>query len=1011
LVASEQFREATVSGLRVDIPNDAEVFMTEIQALNIGQQPVTAGQPVTVGLAPGQASSDMQQCLERAYGNEADRGVLAGGAGGGRVELPAGRYINILATPAQGEYGVAAVSLDLSLSSDDPQGMIEMTMHQAAELDLDIRYATGSDRGVLASMRAAPASQRQCATIFRVISQVGQQKRLQVSFDIPDTLLAAGEPVWLTLRPKSAMVLDAAASKVTIHTLTPEQTLPGYLPRLERLLVRIHSDQSEAHAWGTYQDGYIGRYIARVLELDPGNVPAALIWNHVGGRRSNVELKRPGPADAPDWAVWERQALQKMHYWVDWWLDNRQQADGQLAGHVNDDGEFTDRWPTDYLITADPRVRTALGMLADVAWRMSGGKGYTIGSRDVEHAAEDQSCTQPQVLLTNYGSAQAVERLMKMSQYLDFWTAINEVGRRQFKSFMFTSEQIWGDPPDDVDEAYCPLAMVGAGHAAWYVNLPGLREIFLQEADSWRLATLSTDKGKPAGRIPGEVRFSNSEVLPYMPYNSSNPVLKNRPVLYIGGGIYIIEHLLDGATWLTGDDKYQAAMHLADPSDDDRVKMAQAALAEYEQIVVPPPDGPEKRYTVQATDAANVVAPLRPVRDGQALGAATADGQVGEATYKVSVPEAGRYAVWALLGRTDPADTSASTGSFFVDVDGGSFDRIRGSGEATDWVPMTSQRCYDLAAGEHTIHIRTRTAGSAVKEIGFTNKYSLDGTWSPAEDETRLYRAWRITGDKKWLVEELKEVVRQQERSRWLMTEAEPYTDRVNWPGERLLCHTCLGETTAEKSHVPGHWVSWEGGGTDFAPLVLDARRDHLKALVYSFADGPRDMKMRVWRMHHGRYKVTIGIDTNSDDDVDQTISESEMELARYDGVDFTADPGRTYVIELTLLQELDDITSRPDLAIEPWDVQVEGRTARVTVHNIGGAATPETMVQVRSADGEVLGAAQVPALQPPFDLQPKTATVQVTLAGNKPVGWVLVDPTDSVKEITEVNNEVALGG
>ena len=145
------------------------------------------------------------------------------------------------------------------------------------------------------------------------------------------------------------------------------------------------------------------------------------------------------------------------------------------------------------------RIADGLRKLADVAWEMSAGTGYTVGSRDVEHAAEDQSCTQPQVLLVDYGNPKAVERFMVMSRYLDFWTAVNEAGRRQFKSYMFTTKQIWDEPPFDVDHPYCPLAMVGTGHLVWYTESPAVAEIFLEEAESWARGCLSTAGGKPEG--------------------------------------------------------------------------------------------------------------------------------------------------------------------------------------------------------------------------------------------------------------------------------------------------------------------------------------------------------------------------------------------------------------------------------------------------------------------------------------------------------------------------------
>jgi len=227
----------------------------------------------------------------------------------------------------------------------------------------------------------------------------------------------------------------------------------------------MYTDATEAHVYDSrdWSRMVIGRYVKRLLELDPTNAAGMSIYRRIAKVREEIKLVRPGPVQAPEWAVWAREALQRRDGTIRWWLDNRQQANGELAGHINDDGEFSCNWPSHYLMTGDRRIADALRKLADVAWEMSGKTGYTVGSRDVEHAAEDQSCTQPQVLLVDYGNPRAVERLMTMSRYFDLWTAINEVGRRQFRSYMFNTKRVWDDSPYDVDQPYCPLAMVGTG--------------------------------------------------------------------------------------------------------------------------------------------------------------------------------------------------------------------------------------------------------------------------------------------------------------------------------------------------------------------------------------------------------------------------------------------------------------------------------------------------------------------------------------------------------------------
>jgi hypothetical protein len=130
------------------------------------------------------------------------------------------------------------------------------------------------------------------------------------------------------------------------------------------------------------------------------------------------------------------------------------------------------------------------------------------------------------------------------------------------------------------------------------------------------------------------------------------------------------------------------------------------------------------------------------------------------------------------------------------------------------------------------------------------------------------------------------------------------------------------------------------------------------------------------------------------------------MELWRYDGaVEFTAPPARTVLIELSLLEELDDVRRRPDLAIGRSDVTVDGSAVAVTVHNIGGSASEPTTVEVRAADATVVGVSRTPALDAPHDLNPSTAQVRVELKEGAKPACIVVDPADEIAEITEANN------
>ena len=1010
LVTSLLFKPTALGEVVLDIPDDAEAYVNEIQLFGVGEDSALPGEAVELTFTQRDLPESVAADLALGFSAEEHRTSLLAVSGqpapaSGRIVLPPEHYVNLFAVAGMVEFGLAGVRVDLALPGAGDGDLIEVSMRRPAELDVDIRWTTHSDRGL-----EPRGNRRNYATVFRVVSRV-KDERLSATFDVPDLIYAKAEPVWLTLRARAEMALDVASTRVTLYKLATEQAYAEYLPQLERLMRRMYSDASEAHAYDgrDWSRMVIGGYVRRVLAIDPNSRAAGYIYRRIAKVRENVTLKWPGPASAPDWAVWAREVLRGRDAVIRWWLDNRQQANGELAGHINDDGEFSCNWPSHYLMAGDARIADGLRKLAEVAWEMSAGTGYTVGSRDVEHAAEDQSCTQPQVLLVDYGNPKAVERFMVMSRYLDTWTAINEAGRRQFKSYMFTAKQIWDDPPFDVDQPYCPLAMVGTGHLVWYTHSPKVADIFMQEAESWALGCLSTDGGKPAGQIPKEIAARDSRINPYAPY-PGNPILQKRNSLYRNGaGAYIVRYFIQGAHALTQADVYARVLALWEPADAQKIEKAEDLCRRFNETVTAP-TGAERRYTVAATDFSAIEAPMATVREGRAVGTGVTD-DGGSATYTVTVEQQGRYALWGALGRSDAAEKGVEAKTFFARVDGNVEDRIRIHSPAQEWTPVATSTTYELERGEHTVTIRARTPGSALREIGFTSQYSVEGTWSASQGETTLYDAWRVSGDRKWLVEELKEAVRQQIRSHWLLTAAEPYTDRVPLPGRNVLSRMFLGDWTSGKSHVPGHWVSWEGGGLDYAALLLRATPEHLKALVHSFHATERAMTMRVWRLPHGHYDVSIGIDRDGDDQVDEPLRREQMELWRYDGaVPFTARPGQTLVIELALRESLADVRTRPDLAIGPEDIIVQDGAATVTVHNIGGSASSASTVEVRTADDTVLASAVVPGLEPPHDLRPKTAQLRIDLPAGAEPAAVVLDPDDDLAEITERNNRVALG-
>lgn len=876
LVYSVSFSPVTARGLRLRVldADKRTARIHEFQAFGVeeGLPEGLSWQPLGAGALTG-TEATVQQAL---LGGPAGQTALATGREGGEAfELRAGREMCLtVGPPVPMEIGVRGLALSLDVASLGTHDVLEIALHEPAELDVDPRWVEAQAGGTVSKDPLELAGRRFCE-LFRVGTRLSGAP-LRVCFEIPACVLPAGERLWLTVRSARGLRINPAGCQAALLTCTPAEALREYVPRLERQLMRCYGRCTEAHVYDSrpYKDMALYQMTQRLLRLDPDNTAARLILNRVTRRWWPVELSRPGPADAPDWAVWGRRALAEWKGIADWWLRNRWIPNGEIGGNLNDDVEYTCHWPLLYLTTGDDRYRIAQRMIADAVWEQSGGNGYSIRATDVEHAAEDSSCSLPQMLLCEYGDPLHVERMMAMSRHVPFWTGINELGQRHFRSYIFNDRMVDDKPPHDIDHLYCALAMCGATHLAWYGRFPEVHRWVQEYAHAWAQAAMSTEKGKPLGALPCDIHFRTGKIAPYTDaWNKS---------VYYSFGQYVMEYLLIGAARLGDDPLIAEAAELQYGSSEKAVQRAKEALARFARPPQPDPEHPE----------------------------------------------------------------------------------------------------------------------------------SLDGTWKGMGDERSLARATLATGDKQYVTAGLRETCAEMERWRWLLTEAEPYTDRIPVPGTTLLRYVFLGGDVAGKTNVPGLAVSYEGGGTNFGALVMQAERDRLKVLLYSFVDAPLPLCVRVWRLEHGRYRVTAGIDGNRDDVAEALAEDRVMELYRHAPIPLSLMPGKVTVLEVTPVERLEPLEDRPDLAIGPADVHAAAdRSIEVTVHNIGPRPAPATVVRLVDDTGTVQAETALPPLEAPLDLKPRAARVTLRPTLSARHGWrVTVDEDGRVGEICEENNAQVLG-
>lgn len=264
-----------------------------------------------------------------------------------------------------------------------------------------------------------------------------------------------------------------------------------------------------------------------------------------------------------------------------------------------------------------------------------------------------------------------------------------------------------------------------------------------------------------------------------------------------------------------------------------------------------------------------------------------------------------------------------------------------------------------------------------------------------------------VTGDTKPLIEALKKDIAELQRFPAMYTTSEPFTDRVFLYAISNAAIAYTGGYATRNKLPHTHAVSWEGFGTDYAALVLRAKRDHLRALVYSFADKPLNGHMRVWTLDHGVYRLRISVEANGDDQIDLPVLEQESEVLRATPISLTLPPKVATVVELLQAKRLEPEWERPDLALSPREVRFEGNTFHGIVHNLGSRTVESFDVVLLDSEGQERARKTLGPLEAPLDLVPRRLpfTLDDVPPGRR---WsVVVDPDNRVPEVFEGNNRI----
>lgn len=282
-----------------------------------------------------------------------------------------------------------------------------------------------------------------------------------------------------------------------------------------------------------------------------------LARNYLGAYKPWEELVAYNPS-APDWANFQRMALEKLTFLAHWWVDNRQISDGQFGGGWGDDVEMWRTWIPLLFAFDDEKAIKSQEKLFNGLYRLSRmKKGYTTIMTDVEHTAEEYA--DPLYCMLNLQPENPVweERTIKVMDYIEnLWSGINDRGQLQFKSTWFNVDGVHSDNARACDTPYHtrlmePLMLLWLRKGNRRVG-----DFVTRWLRTWVEATFTEEAGKPSGIIPAAIHWPDGKPAGlgrkwWQPENHTEPTLYYFPTQQN----MLYECLLQ-AYYITGDEYY-----------------------------------------------------------------------------------------------------------------------------------------------------------------------------------------------------------------------------------------------------------------------------------------------------------------------------------------------------------------------------------------------------------------------------------------------------------------------
>ena len=270
-------------------------------------------------------------------------------------------------------------------------------------------------------------------------------------------------------------------------------------------------------------------------------------------------IYQPNPPEAPEWAKYQRDSLERLADIIEWWVDNRLQNNGEYGGGWGDDCEMW-RWWVPVLIGFESekidraQARFSRALMAQPHMK----DGYSSHLSDVEHSSEDSADAITPMMHLEPDNPEWCDITFRILYLMgNLWMGKNEQGFLQFKSIDFSSKKVNTEPKRACDTAYHPRVAQPALLYWQRTGDPRFHRLFTQWMDTWADAAKRSERGKPAGIVPSAIHWPDGAIGGLSKNWWDPEEERGGASLYRWpGAVSMLYHSLLLAYHMTGDNKY-----------------------------------------------------------------------------------------------------------------------------------------------------------------------------------------------------------------------------------------------------------------------------------------------------------------------------------------------------------------------------------------------------------------------------------------------------------------------